>query len=194
MIISNDPQFPLDAMLGESPHVFFGIDAPDGDASPWFEKPRGTLYGYRNDSNGAVRWYEKVKDDGENNDWALGLLVISETVEVADFTDGGGASGTYTLSQQIPAGAFALRGVVVDLTGFTGNTSAVITVGDGTDVDRYNAGTPSVFTTAAAVDLGAPSGTQIHTAAANIVITITGNSDFGAIAAGKLTFRLYCLA
>ena len=35
---------------------------------------------------------------------------------------------------------------------------------DGSDVDRYNTGTPSVFTTAAAIDVGAPGRRMSHVA------------------------------
>lgn len=112
---------------------------------------------------------------------------------MGDFTDGGSAAGTLALDETLPIGAWVLRSVLRNVTGFTGNTSAVMVVGDGTDVDRYNTGTPSVFTTANAIDLGAPSGTQIHTAAATVTVTVTGGSDFTAITAGTATISIYFL-
>lgn len=194
MNISNHKQFPEDPILGESPDIFFGVDVPDGDASPWKDKPVGSVYFYRDDTNGIVREYTKRKADDTDNDWVIGLHVITETIALADFTDGGGAAGTYDLAEQIPVGGFALRSTIVNLTGFSGNTSATIQVGDGSDVDRYSNGTPSVFASANAVDLGAPSGTQIHVTAATPRVTITAGSDWGAVAAGKLTLRIYYLA
>jgi len=71
--------------------------------------------------------------------------------------------------------------------------SATIQVGDGTDVDRYTTGTPSVFTTAVAIDLGVLSGTAIHIAAVTPKITITASADFTAVTAGTLTIKLFYL-
>jgi hypothetical protein len=120
------------------------------------------------------------------------LVVYQETVLFSQFTDGGGAAGTFDLSHSIPAGAVYARSTVHAITGFTGDTSATMTLGDGTDVDRYNTGTPSLFTTAAAgVDLGAPSGTLWHTAAKTPVLTVTSGSDWGLVVAGAVTVTLF---
>lgn len=122
------------------------------------------------------------------------LVTYQETVGYAAFTDGGGASGTFSLSTSIPAGARFLNTLVTAITGFAGDTSAVLIVGDGTDTDRYNTGTPSVFATAAAgVDMGAPSGTAWHTAAKTPILTVTSATDWGAVNAGALTVTLFWL-
>ncbi len=63
-------------------------------------------------------------------------------------------------------------------------------MGDGTDTDRYMTSTLNVFSTVAAIDGGAVSGTAIHTAAKNVVLTITSGSDWGAVTAGTLTFKV----
>lgn len=191
----NDPQFPQHPIWGESPHVLWGITAVDGDADFWSRAPIGSLYAYKNSATNAVRWFQKGKNDGADNDWhSLGLQCITETVLFSDFTDGGSTAGTYVLTEDIPQGAFVLRAFLLNVTGFTGDTSAVITVGDGTDVDRYNTGTPSVFTTANAIDLGAPSGVQIHAAAVTApTLTVTSNADFTSVAAGALTIRIFFL-
>ena len=123
------------------------------------------------------------------------VVVYQETVAFGAFTDGGGASGTYALQTTIPAGARFLNSLVSGITGFAGDTSAVLIIGDGTDTDRYNTGTPSVFVTAAAgVDLGAPSGTAWHAAAKTPTLTITSGSDWGLVTAGALTVTLFYLA
>ncbi len=108
-------------------------------------------------------------------------------------TDGGSTVGTYTLTDTVPIGAWVHQTILTDVTGFTGDTSATIQVGDGTDVDRYSTGTPSVFTTAAAIDLGVPSGTKIHVAALAPVVTITSAADFTNVVAGAFTLRLFFL-
>jgi len=115
------------------------------------------------------------------------LNYIRERVRRADMTDGGSTSGTRQLAAQLPIGAEVLATQCRVLTPFTGNTSAVVTVGDGSDVDRYHTGTPSVFAAAASgVAMGVPSGTRYHAAAVRPTVTITGGSDFTAISAGEL--------
>jgi hypothetical protein len=181
--------------MGPAPVHWYGTGAVDGDATAFARAPKGSTYERVDLTNRqSLGHFTKTKEDSADNDWIEGLGVINETVAVADFTDGGAAVGTYVLKRGIPAGAFVLRTVLVDVTGFTGDTSATIQVGDGTDVDRYSTGTPSVFTTAVAIDLGAVSGTAIHTAASTPILTVTSASDWGAVAAGSLTIRIYYYA
>ncbi len=113
------------------------------------------------------------------------LRCITEALGAASLTDGGAAVGTKTLTAAIPAGARFLYTTLDTLTGFAGDTSAVITLGDGTDADRYNTGTPDIFTTAAAgVDMGAPSGTAFHSEAKTVVATVTSAADITPVLAG----------
>ena len=107
-----------------------------------------------------------------------------------DFTDNEDATGTYTCKITLPVGFFIERCWLTNVTGFAGDSTATITVGDGSDVDRLNTGTPSVFTAADAIDLGAPSGTQLVATAFKPVIIITEDSDWGDVAAGALTIKI----
>jgi len=115
---------------------------------------------------------------------------FSEGIRLADFTDGGGTAGTYQMQFDIPQDALVLGCRVSVPEAFAGDTSAVITIGDGTDVDRYNTGTPSVFATSAGIDMGEVSGTEFHTADATPVVTVTSASDFGAITGGGLVVTI----
>ena len=108
-----------------------------------------------------------------------------------DFTDGGAAAGTYTCRFELPVNFFIERCILTDVTGFANDTTAVITVGDGSDVDRLNTGTPSVLTTATIIDLGVPSGTRGVSTAFKPVLTVTGASDFTSINAGALTVQVW---
>ena len=108
----------------------------------------------------------------------------------SDFTDGGGAAGTYQVGFVLPATFFVERCYLSDVTGFTGDTSATITVGDGSDADRLNTGTPSVFTTADHIDLGVVSGTELVGTAFSPTITITSNADFSSVSVGQLTIKV----
>lgn len=123
---------------------------------------------------------------------------LTETHAVAAFTDGGGASGTRTMTGSIPAGAVLLGTKVLVPGGFTGNTTAVLTIGDGSDVDRYMTGTPSVFTTDTdGIETGVPSGNKLIQTANQPVLTVTGATDFTAILAdgtGIVTVSIYYIA
>jgi hypothetical protein len=104
---------------------------------------------------------------------------LSETVAVTAFTDGGGTSGTYQMAGSVPAGAVLLISKITPVAGFAGDVSATITVGDGSDVDRYHTGTPSVFTTAAnGVECGIVSGTKLLTSLNRPTLTVTTAADF----------------
>ena len=109
----------------------------------------------------------------------------------SDFTDGGAAVGTLTCGFELPVGFLIEKTILKNVTGFTGNTSATITIGDGSDADRLNTGTPSVFTTVATIDGGAVSGTALVATAFKPVLTVTGDSNFTAITAGQLDIRVY---
>lgn len=135
-----------------------------------------------------------IPDGGQSR--SLGVIgVLSETIPVASFTDGGAAVGTYQMLGSLPAGAIVLGSKFGPVVGFAGDTSAVLTVGDGSDVDRYNTGTPSVFTTqAVGVDCGVPSGLKLLTALNRPTLTITSATDFTLVAtnaAGVVTVSIY---
>lgn len=121
-----------------------------------------------------------------------GLRSLTETWTRADFTDGGAAVGTRVMTGSIPVGAVLLGSKIIPVLGFTGDTSAVVTVGDGSDVDRYHTGTPNVFVTAAnGVESGVPSGNKLITTANTPTITITSASDFTNVSAGSITVAIF---
>lgn len=107
-----------------------------------------------------------------------------------DFTTAGGASGTATLDTLIPAGAHYLQTVIGTVTGFAGNVSAGLFVGDGSDADRYSQGTINVFSTAAAANAGTPSGNRYHAANGTPTFVVTASSSFGSVTAGRVAGAL----
>ena len=133
----------------------------------------------------------ELPDAGANR--SLGVIgVLEESFAFGDFTDGGAAVGTILFAGSLPAGAVVLGTKVLVTAGFAGDTSAVLTIGDGSDVDRYNTGTPDVFATAAAgVESGVPSGSILLTAANSPTLTVTTNADFTSVSAGALTVAIY---
>lgn len=126
-------------------------------------------------------------------DTAPSIDVLSQTgIDYDDFTDGGAAVGTLTMTNAIPAGSIVLGTKVLVSAGFAGDTSATLTIGDGSDVDRYMTGTPSVFATAATgIQTGVPSGNKLITAANQPVLTVTSNADFTSVSAGTMDVYIY---
>jgi hypothetical protein len=187
------PRRQQSGVYGPLPTFWAGTNAVDGDDRDWGNGSAGDIYARLDRTNKNVRYYVKRKEDTRDDDWgALGCVhCISDTFTRAQMTDGGATTGTFVLGETIPVGAFVFRTILHDVTGFTGDTTATIQVGDGTDADRYSTGTPSVFTTANAIDIGAVSGTAIHTAAATITVTITSTADFTNVAAGQATLKLF---
>lgn len=172
---------------------WFGTSVPDGDADPWIKCPIGTEYLYKSSETANPVKYTKIKDDSRDDDWSTIVGVVGVYVTYTDFTDNLDNTAQYDLSDKIPQGAFVLQAVIENLTGFAGDTTATLQIGDGTTVDRYNTGTPSVFATAVAVDPGVPSGTKIHIAAATPRLKITTTADWGSVTAGAMTVRIYYL-
>jgi hypothetical protein len=126
---------------------------------------------------------------------ARGVRALTETVLKSAFTDGGSTAGTYAMTGSIPVGAVLLGSKVVVNTGFSGDTSAALIIGDGSDTDRYNTSTINIFTTAAnGVESGAPSGNKLMTAANSPTLTVTSTADFTNVAAaGSITVSIFYL-
>ena len=186
-VIEPTLRFHESGIVGAGPGLFYGTDAPNGDAAPWSLAPVGTRYVRKLSAGGFIE-FQKCSNKQLDGDWRPISGAIVQTVSYDDFTDGTGASGTLVLDDGIPVGATVKRSFLQALTGFTGNVACTLTIGDGTDPDRYMTGTPSIFTTAAGeTDLGAVSGTAYHTAAKSVTLTAAANSDWTAVTAGTMT-------
>lgn len=118
------------------------------------------------------------------------LVTYQQTFAFWSMTDWGSTSWTLALSTSIPEGAVFVQSFIDNVTGFAWDTSAVITIWDWTDVDRYNTGTPNVFATAIHVSAWSPSGTTYHSAAKTPTVTITSASDFTSVSAWQATITL----
>jgi hypothetical protein len=130
--------------------------------------------------------------DGGTSRTVGAVGVLQETFARAAFTDGGATVGTVQFAGSLPAGAVVLATKVLVGLGFTGDTSAAMTIGDGSDVDRYNTSTIDLFTTAATgVQSGVPSGTKLLTAENRPTVTVTSAADFTNVAAGSVTIAIY---
>lgn len=116
---------------------------------------------------------------------------ISQVVLHSEFTDGGGASGTLDLDEQIPFGALVLSARIRVLEASTG-TNPTLTIGDGSDADRYNTGTPDV-SSAGEVDPGVVSGQATHGSDTTVTLTLAEDTDFGSIDAGRILVEVFFL-
>ena len=139
---------------------------------------------YQNNGTNTSCVFQKV------NSAAPWLIVYQETIAFDSFTDGWWAAGTLELGTSIPEGAIVVQSMIDAVTGFAWDTSAVLTIWDGTDVDRYNTGTPNVFATADHISAGAVSGTAYHAAAKTPVVTVTSNADFTSVTAWAATITI----
>ena len=125
---------------------------------------------------------------------APNICSVQETVTAAALVDGTGTTGTHTFTSLIPAGAIVTQSTISALTGFAGDTSATIQIGDGSTADRYSTGTPNVFTTATHISAGAVSGTAYNLTAITPKITVTSNSDISLVitnATGTMVITIF---
>jgi hypothetical protein len=180
------------SLNGGAPGMWADTAAVDGDRPPWRRAPLGSVYLKRVTSN-QQEWIQKVKDDGRNDDWVIVQGIISQFIELADFTDGGSTTGTLVLNATIPAGAVFVRYTLTNLTDFVGSAQVDFDLGDGSDADRYNPTTAlRLDATAVQIDGGVPSGAIIHIAAVDaLTATITDDSDFGDISSGSMTLTAF---
>jgi hypothetical protein len=190
MRIVNEQMYNLNPLEAERIEILAGTAAP-GTQELYVESAVGSTY-WRKVAEGHTQRYVKVMDNNRADDWVVAEGIISQRVAYTDFTDGGGAAGTLALANQIPSGAKVTETHVTNVTGFAGDTSAVIIVGVAAgDTDRYNTGTPSIFTTVDAAIMGIPSGIREHTAATTVTVTVTSAADFTAVNAGAFTIHIF---
>lgn len=192
MRITNSLFVNADGLAGTyQPHIVWGYSGgaytPSDFAtnSDLIGLPVGSLLVYTRSSAATyaiVETWQKTNAKGLASDWQCIAGRLTAYISVADFTDGGSTAGTLVLTPQLPAGAFVMGSSVRDITGFAGDTSAALTLGDGSDADRYNTSTYNVFTTAAMpasmTTQFAPSGNRAHSAAQAITVTVTTGADF----------------
>jgi hypothetical protein len=157
-------------------------------------RPVGTLIRYRSATDVDVQLFPSIVHQAIDVEAGVRVGSISETVNHDDMTDGGSTAGTYQMTDSVPAGAILLGSKVLVTEAFAGDGATTMTIGDGSDVDRYMTGTPSVATLAATgIETGVPSGSKLVTAANRPTITVTSNSDFTSVNAGQIVVTLYFL-
>ncbi|MCP4376269.1 MAG: hypothetical protein GY794_08865 [bacterium] len=118
--------------------------------------------------------------------------LVSQTLDFGSFTDNGDASGYVDFtSGSIPAGSIVTGWKAVVSTGFTGDTTAVIEVGESGDSDAYSADVAQSVLAAATVGSAAKEALAFVGSATTPRVTVTGGADWGNIAAGSMTVTIY---
>lgn len=190
MFIPLVPAFQHSGVYGALPVVWAGRSAVAGEG--YFNKaPVGSVY-YRKVADGHLQTWTKIAYNGRADDWVGQGVITQRIAAVSEFTDGGSTAGTLVLDEQIPDKAYFEKTLLRNLT-VTGAsiTTLVIIVGDGTDTDRYNTGTPSIAADADIIVMGAPSGTREHVDAKSVTLTVTEGSDFGDVTTLSFTIQLF---
>ena len=110
-------------------------------------------------------------------------------------------TGTHTSAIKIPAGGYVLGAICNQVkTAFSGgsNTTMVMTIGDGTDADRYTATSATIDLATATLKGAGPtaglmSGDPCHPEEKSVVLVVTVDSAYSTITAGQVHVRLFFL-
>ena len=135
----------------------------------------------------------------ERSGVGMGIRKVAQWCLYSDFTDGTAAAGTLALTEKIPAGSFVLGSKVRVTTGFTGDTSCTLDVGDGSDPDLFSYTTHNIYTAANNLMEGCDSAAAGNTGTGivpiltetTITLTATGGSDWGDVTAGRLLVEVF---
>ncbi len=139
---------------------------------------------------------DNVKYKMESNNIGVGVSKVAQVVVPGDFVDGGGADGTLNLKVPIPAGSFVFGSKVTVSAGFTGDTTAVLSIGTAGDANEYSGNTTHNVLAAATnlvktAFIGSDAGMVAEGSEIDVKLTLTGGADFGAIAAGKMLVEVF---
>jgi len=115
----------------------------------------------------------------------------SQILAIADFTDNGDATGYIDIDTDLPANAIVIGWKAVILTGFTGDTTAIMQVGIAGDLNKYSGITSVSCLTATTVGALGNTDNALAITSQTPRVTVTGGSDFGLISAGSMIVSLY---
>ena len=135
-----------------------------------------------------------VKFQMESNYVGMAFGKVAQVVKYSDFTDDGDdIYGDLVLNKQVPAGSLVIATKVTVKTGFTGDTTAVLSVDDTPDgTDWTGGGTINIL--AAGRNLMAETNNGLVVVDTDVCLTITGASNFTLITAGEMLVEVYYLS
>jgi len=124
----------------------------------------------------------------------MGIRKISQNVAYGDLTDNGDATASLTMQGTIPVGAFVLGTKVYVKEGFSGDTTAVMTVGKSDGADEFTDGTSVNILAAGTVGESPEDPLEFIAAATSVYLKITGTADWGNVSAGKMLVEVFYLS
>ncbi len=142
---------------------------------------------------GKVKEYVTTDTAVVEFDTTRDLHCLSETLLFSAFTDGGSTSGYKDLATQLPANCLVLACEFNVVTGFTGDTTAVVKAGTSGSVAAFTADTAQSVLAAGLKGSAAPVATQYVGSATTVRVTVTGGADFTSVAAGEMDARVWYL-
>ncbi len=125
----------------------------------------------------------------------IGLRKVSQIVEYGDLTDSGSTTGTLNLTKQIPAGSFVIGSKVTVKTAFDG-TNNVLAIGTSGDDNEYSGNTTHDISSAASnlvktAFIAGDAGLLAEGSDISVKLTITDDSSFGDITAGRMLIEVF---
>jgi len=137
-----------------------------------------------------------INCDLERSAVGLGLRKIAQWIDASDFTDGGGTTGTLTMTEQLPAGSFYIGCKATVKSAFDDDTTCVLTVGKTSGEDEFSDGTS--ISLAAVADVGQEGEAPLEFLASDtsVYLVATSASDFTDVAEGdgKMLLELFYLS
>ncbi len=121
--------------------------------------------------------------------------LVSQELDHAAFTDGGGASGSIAFTTgAIPAGSYVLCWRADISEAFTCSSTCTMTVGPTGDKDGWTVGDPSCAAIGTVWGKADYSDTDTLVEATTVpYVEVTEDSDFGDVTAGKMVVTIYYL-
>lgn len=94
---------PLDAMapaasgggLSPMPLVIWGEGTPDGDAKPWSDAPKGSIWIQTDATADTSPLHIKAADNNADADWYKVPLIVLATASVLNITSSGGSAAYF---------------------------------------------------------------------------------------------------
>ena len=137
----------------------------------------------------------------ERSPVGMSIRKVCQRVLYSDFTDGASTAGTLNLTKTIPAGSFVIGSKVNVVTGFTGDTTCVLDIGNSSDDDAYSFTTHNIYTAAdnlvevADAVTGGTSASLVPVASATtILLTATSGTDWTLVTAGEMFVEVFYLS
>lgn len=130
----------------------------------------------------------------ERSDVGLGLRSVKQTISYDDFTDNEDTTGSLTMTDSLPEGAFVIGTKVTVTTGFTGDTTATMTVGKSDGADEFSDGTSINIYTADVLGDSAEDPLEFLAADTSVYLKVTGSADFSSISAGEMVVEVFYLS